>query len=205
MKTLPSLLAIEKNKLYTDSSWLILLDITFTDSTVLNLVRNTENITWKGTEYTAFPFELEAIANSGKGELPLVQLSVSNVTRIIQGYLEPLNGGVGSLVVFHVVNSEYLSEDSSALDMSFVVLSVNLSASWAVFSLGAPSPIRRRFPLIRYIANHCNWQFMSAECAYSGSIPSTGCDRTFDNCRLFNNTKRFGGYPGINSSGVRFV
>lgn len=203
MKTLPSLLAIEKNKLNTDSSWLLLLDITLTSGLVLNLVRNTVNITWQGTEYTAFPFEVDAVSNSGKGELPTVQLSLSNVTRIIQGYLEPLDGAVGSTIDMHVVNSEYLDEDSSSMDMSFVVLSVTMSVTKIVFTLGAPSPLRRRFPLIRYIAGHCNWQFKSVECAYSGA--ATTCSRTFDYCDTLGNTVRFGGFPGINSNAIRFA
>lgn len=203
MKIIPSALAIEKNKLTTTGVWLILLDITLTSGLVLNIVRNNENVTWNGTEYSAFPFEIDAVSDSSKGELPTLQLSLSNVTRIIQAYLEELDGAVGSIVTMHVVNSSHLTEDSSTLDMSFVVLSVNTTAMKAVFTLGSPSPLRRRFPLTRYLANHCNWQFKSAECSYSGD--ATVCNRTYDFCYTLGNTRRFGGFPGIQSNSAKFA
>jgi lambda family phage minor tail protein L len=203
MKTLPAVLAIEKNKLTSTSSWLLLLDVTLTSGVVLNLVRNVIDIEWNGTTYSRFPFDIDSVSDSGKGELPTLQLTLSNVTRIIQAYLEPLDGAVGSTVDIHVVNSDYLSEDTSSLDMSFVVISVIMSASKAVFTLGAPSPFRRRFPLIRYIAGHCNWIFKGAECAYSGS--SATCNKTFEYCTTLGNTKRFGGFPGLKSNAIRFA
>jgi len=168
MKNLPANLIIEKNKLASPNPWLILLEITLTDETILRFVRNTEDITFSGNVYTAFPFELEPTKQDNKGEIPTVTLSVSNVTRVIQKYLDELEGGIGSTVKITVVNAAHLSENYSELEMTFDVLACHSTAQWVVFTLGAPNPLRQRFPLERYMALHCSFVFESAECSYTG-------------------------------------
>lgn len=173
MKTLPANLILEKNKLATPSAWLVLLKITLPDSTILRFVNNTENITFQGNPYTAINFTLDSTKSFGTGQIPTVQLSISNVTRIIQSYLESLDGAVDSEVLITVVNSAYLAENYAELEMLFSILSTKANAHYVIFELGAPNPLRRRFPQYRYIGKHCNWQFLSAECAYAGWAAST--------------------------------
>ena len=202
-KNLPANLILEKNKLATPNPWLVLLDIVLPDSTTFYLVKNTEDITFQGRTYTAINFEIEPTQHKTGGEIPTVTLRVSNVTRVLQAYLEDLNGAVGAGVTIRVVNSAYLSEDYSELEMTFDVLATQADAQWVTFTLGAPNPLKRRFPPYRYIAQYCNWEFKSRECNYQGS--ATSCNRTWDNCQALNNTKRFGGYLGLNPGGVRIA
>lgn len=168
MKTLPANLILEKNKLATPSAWLVLLKITLPDNTVLRLVNNTEDIVYQANTYTAINFNLESTKSSGTGQIPTVQLSISNVTRIIQAYLENLDGAVDSEVLLTVVNSAYLAENYAELEMLFSVLSTKANAQYVTFELGAPNPLRKRFPQYLFIGNHCNWRFLFAECAYAG-------------------------------------
>ena len=58
-------------------------------------------------------------------------------------------------------------------------------------------------PFIDFIAEHCNWEFKSAECGYNGPAPS--CNRTYDDCKKLGNTKRFGGFRGLAPGGFRIV
>ena len=204
MKNIPANLILEKNKLATGSAWLILLQITFSDNTILYLVRNNENITFQDNEYIAFPFELGDIKESSKGEIPSLSIKISNVTKAIQYYLEQFNGAIGSQIKIIVVNSSYLSEDYSELELDYEVTGASSNAQWVEFTLGIPNPLRKRFPLHRFIAEHCNWRFKSAECAYSG-VEFTTCDRTLKACRARDNTSRFGGFLGLSNIGVRLV
>jgi len=198
-------LIIEKNKLATAGAWIILLEITLTDgdSTVLRFARNTEDVVFDGNNYTAFPFEIEPTKQTSKGEIPTVTLRVSNVTRLIQPYLEDLDGGVGSIAKITVINTNHLNEDYSELEMTFDVLACQSSARWVTFTLGAPNPLRQRFPLNQFIALHCRWRFKSAECGYTGE--ETTCNRTLKNCRELGNSTRFGGFPGMRTGAVRVV
>ncbi|MEN6439767.1 MAG: hypothetical protein ABFD97_14425 [Syntrophobacter sp.] len=203
MKTLPSVIVREKNKLYTPDPWIALLEIRLSASTRLYFCSNNEDVVFGGQTYTAFPFYLEPTRLSSKGEIPTISLKVCNVTQLIHSYLEELGGAVGAEVVIRVINAGYLSEDYSELDMTFSVLSTQADAEWITFSLGSASPLRRRFPPCRFIALHCNWEFKGLECAYAGA--ETECDRTFKRCTALGNTGRFGGHPGLNLKGWRMV
>ncbi len=203
MKALPTTIVREKNKLYTPDPWIVLLHITLSAGVHLYFCSNNEDVTFNGQVYTAFPFFLDAAKQTSKGEIPTISLKVCNVTQLIHSYLEQLDGAVGAEVQIQVVNCGHLSEDFTELDMTFSVLSTEADAEWITFNLGAASPLRRRYPAYRFIALHCNWDFKSFECGYSGA--ETQCNRTFKRCDALNNTARFGGYRGLNLKGWRMV
>lgn len=203
MKNLPIALILEKNKLATPNPWLFTLDVAFPDETNLYLVNNTENITFQGRTYQAFPFQIEAMKQSSKGEIPTLVLRVSNVSRLLQAYLEQYNGAVGATVLLRVINAAYLAEDYAELEMPFDIIDTGTDAMWVTFTLGAPNPLRSNFPHYKYLGEHCNWQFKSFECAYNG--PSEVCQRTLLYCRQLNNSNRFGGFPGLSGYGVRLA
>src|SRR5690554_914294 len=89
MRDLSAIAKLEKNKISSTGAWLILLEIQF-QGTTIRVVNNNEDIEWpegSGTTWVAFPFELGDIGENSKGELPSLQVKVSNVTRVIQQYL----------------------------------------------------------------------------------------------------------------------
>lgn len=203
MKSLPAVIVHEKNKIATASAWIVLLDIVISPTSTFFLCSNNENVSFGGHTYEAFPFDLEPHEESNKGEIPTLTLKVANVTQLIQEQLELNNGGVGASIKIRVVNSDYLTSDYSELEMEFSILSAQASAEWLTLTLGAPNPLRIRFPPYRYIANHCHWEFKSAECAYTGG--ATVCDRSYERCVELNNTPNFGGYRGLTQKGWRVV
>lgn len=204
MKSLPLALRQAKNVFGQTSPWLMLLTVTLPapNNTVFRLVPNTEDIVFEGQTYTAFPVEIDLPDESSKGEIPSLSLRVSNVTRVIQGHLEALNGANGTTVKLVIVNAGLLTENYAELTMDFEVLSSSYNSQWITFKCGASNPLRRRF-LDKYFATHCNWQYKSVECA-SASADAT-CDRTLTTCRAKNNAPRFGGYPGLDAGGLRLV
>ncbi len=203
MKNLPANLIIEKNKIASTSPWIVLLEIKVSDTEILRICNNTEDITFQSNTYYAMPFDISATQSNAKGEIPTVTLQVSNVSRMLQPYIEQYAGGVGMQVKLIVVNASYLSENYSELEMVFDILATEADANWVYFTLGTPNPLRRRFPQYRYIAEHCQWNFKSAECGYTGA--ATECKRTFEWCRLLGNTKKFGGYKGLSGGYLRIV
>lgn len=203
MKTLPANVILEKNKIATTGAWLLLLDITLADASVIRLARNNENVTFQSNTYTAFNFDIDSTKNNGRGEIPTVTLRVSNVSQLLQAYVEDANGGVGFTVKLWVVNSALLSENYAELAMTFDVLACESDSKWITFTLGAPNPLRRRYPLYRAIANSCNWTFKGRECNYSGAVAT--CKRTLADCRSKNNSARFGGRPGLAGNGVKLT
>lgn len=201
MKSLPSVVVQRKNTIATASAWIVLLDISI--STTFYLCSNNESVSFGGHTYEPFPFDLDPHEENNKGEIPTLSLRVANVTQLIQEQIEENNGGVGSSIIIRVVNSDYLTSDYSELEMEFSILAAEASAEWLTLTLGAPNPLRRRFPPHRYIANHCHWDFKSVECGYSGN--ATVCDRSWERCEELNNTPRFGGYRGLTTKGWRVI
>ena len=87
--TLSSIAIEEKNKLSTDSLWYLAMKVTIPGSTptIVYVVKNTEDITWAGQTWQAFPFEIDPIAAGNKGEVPRVDVRISNVNRVLEGYV----------------------------------------------------------------------------------------------------------------------
>lgn len=209
MKNLPIALILEKNKLATANPWLVTLDVTFPApyTTPIYLVANTEDIDFGGNTYTAFPFKLDVL----DGDNPTLKLMLSNVTRVLQAYLEELDGAVGATVLLRWINAAYLTEDYAELELEFEVLESIADAQWVTFTLGTDNLLRSNFPEYRYLAGHCNWvrNYKGVECAYDGAL--TTCLGTLDDCRLHINldgsinATRYGGFPGLSGGGVRFA
>jgi phage-related protein len=69
--------------------------------------------------------------------------------------------------VFATDESGEQSVWTQALAFTYEVLGCTADSTWVTFTLGAPNPLNRRFPLYKYISNHCNWKFGNDECNYS--------------------------------------
>lgn len=202
MLNLPLALRTEKNKLISTAPWLLLLTVTLPDTSVIRLVRNTEDVTFGGNVYTAFAFELGEVGNGGDGRIQGVSLRVANPERALQPYLEANDGLIGCAVTIAVVHADNLGSDYSELTLNYEILAAEPKSDWIAFTLGAENPLRRRFPLYVAIPFSCNWQFGGDECAYAGT--ATSCARTLAACRTLGNSARFGGRPGIIGA-ARFV
>lgn len=208
-KAISTVLKQEKNDIGSVNPWLITLDITLKDSTILYFVRNNENITFQTHEYIAANFEIDAAEEDAKGTIPTVSLRVCDMQQVLEPYLQAQEGATGSKVTIRVINAAYLAEDYADLELSLEVLTTKSKAGWVTFNLGVPSPFRKRFPLYRTRGNFCNWvrgynaSPRWAECGYSG--PLTTCRGTLEDCRAHNNSKRFGGQPGLTGGGLKIA
>ncbi len=205
MTELPASLIAEKNKLSSTAPWILLLEITLTDAgpTILRICNNKEDISFEGNVYTKFNFQLGIVESGIEGQIPVVRLKVSNVTKFLQPYLNDLDGGMGSTIKIILVNTDHLAEDYSELEMSFTVMDCMASTYWVEWSLGMANPLNSRFPQYRYLANHCPWDFKGLECGYVGG--ESDCNHTLSDCVERSNTAFFGGQLGMKSGGLRLV
>jgi phage-related protein len=198
----------EKNKLSSTSPWLILFELTISPGDVLRLVSNTESITYQGNVFSPFPMQIRAPVQDLAGTIPQLTVIVANTDRQMQAQIEGINGAVDKEVKLIIVNAGYLTEDYSEFESQFKVLGAVADNKVVSFNLGMKSPTYRRFPLFRMMGYHCNWVFKGIECGYSGQTES--CDHTLKTCRILTGTVdkgavRFGGFPGLQTMGVRFV
>ncbi len=205
--TLPVNLTEEKNKIASPNPFIVLIDfiIPAPVSQTFYLACNNEDIIFQGHTYTALPIEIDATKQSMKGTIPSVTLKLCNVTRFMRYYIELADGAIGSEIKLYVVNTEYLTEDYSELELDFIVTGSSFDAYWIYLTLGPPNPLRRRFPLHRYLADRCRYvsYFKGAECKYAGA--DTTCLGRLKDCQDKNNSENFGGFPGCGSASVRIA
>lgn len=204
MLPLSTVAIAEKNKLANTGAFLVLIQITLPDDTVIRVCSNTENITWPssgGHTYVAFPFEMDVIGESAKGEKPQVVIRVGNVTRQMIAYMEMAGGGIKSEVIIRVVHSAHLNLADPEIELAFECVDAWADNKWANFVLGAPSPHDKRWPRNRIMKSFCRYKvFKAARCGYAGA--GTECDRTLTLCRDLENSGRFGGAPGVGQKGL---
>jgi len=213
MLPLSSIAIAEKNKLGTDSVFLLLLEITIPGvGTPIRIVGNNEDITWRTYTWQAFPFELDEISDGNKGEVPRVDLRVSNVSRAMEVYLADYdtytkaNGYSPVTVSIFVLNSKNLASTVPEVEHIFELTQPKTNSQWATFTLGADNPFSRRFPVHRILKQHCRFVFKDAFCGYAGATAT--CDKTLLACRSMaggSNSARFGGFLGVGASGLRIA
>lgn len=148
---------LEKNKLSSDKPWILLLEVQLSASvpgSMVRFARNTEDVVFGGKLYQKFNFELDSLEEKGQAELPQVVLRVSNVSRILEGFLTAYSGGVGATVNLYVVNEANTGGEPD-LAMQFTIVTSSADANWVTFELGADNPMRKPFPRHYYLATSC--------------------------------------------------
>jgi phage-related protein len=209
--------ALHKREIASTAPWHVFLtvypDYVNAPDVVLRLAREPDDVVYQGNTYIAFSFDFDAIWDKSSGELQALRLTVCNVNRLVQGYLEQYGGGVGAQVEIRVVSAKDITSPPAQLFI-FEVTNTMADAQWATFTLGAANPMLRAFPKFLYFRNYCNWLFNTpdmqnacdprgAPCGYYGALAT--CQRTLEDCRVHSNSARFGGFPAIDTQGFRAV
>lgn len=190
MRVFSEAAVLEKNRLASDAPFLIFLEIENKEIGVIRLVRNTENIMWQGSEWQAFPLDIETSGEDGK-TIPALNVKVSNCGGIIQTYLQQYNGLVDSEVRLMVALASNLENPSPEFALDFLIKSASYDESWVTFCLSASAELMNRFPAHRYINNFCPFRCGDLRCGYIGAGV---CVNTLETCLI---PSRFGGEPGI--------
>lgn len=194
MRTLSTAALIEKNKIAGSGAWLVLLEIQLTET--IRLVGNNEDILWDSQTWQAFPFELDTIGETGKGEIPAVAVKVSNITGEIQTKLEAADGANGTPVIIRVINTEASTSTECELELAFVLDSTSYDEKQITFRLTGANCLTRRVPPRRYLKNFCPFIYGGIQCGVSAGTLAAypTCGRTIADCLTRSNDARFGGF-----------
>ncbi len=184
MLSLSSAAIIEKNKLSTNTNWIILLEIALTTGETIRVCRNNDDITWDDETWIAFPFQMDDLSEQSANEVPQISIMVGNQTKAMQTYIENADGGIGAEVTIRVIY-KYKDEDptdDAEIEMSFTCTGCTATSEWVTFTLGTGNPFRKRYPKHRVFKNICRWKFKSDQCGYTGTSYTT-CNKTLSDCR----------------------
>lgn len=213
-RILSSTAIAEKNKLASGVVWLLMLEITIPGvSEPVRVVANNEDVTWRGYTWQKFRFEMEPVGEESKGEVPQLEIRVSNVNRLIEVYLQNYDSycktnGISPITLnIYVVLSNNLGNTTPEAEYLYDLKKPKADEMWATFVLGATNTFNRRYPVARLQKNTCQYRKYNYPAGNSSlcgaSSAYTTCDRTLSACRTRNNSIRFGGSPGVGAGGIR--
>ncbi len=195
---------IEKNKVTSDGTWILLLEINYESEDSIRVCLNNETITWNSYTWLPAIFTLSGIIETKDGEIPSIPLCIYDLGRNIIPLLEKYDGGIGAEVIIRVVHSKYLSNTTPELEEVTEIISASVDDSTKIeFKLGSENLVDRACPQGRYLKNQCRFIFKGADgrCGYTGA--ETECNRTFSRCKELSNTTRYGGFLGVGTIGVQ--
>tara|TARA_B100002049_G_scaffold227985_1_gene202133 strand:+ start:701 stop:1327 length:627 start_codon:yes stop_codon:yes gene_type:complete len=204
MKTFSIAQSVEKARIESGVPFLAFLDVQLYSPDlnevvdVMHVVLNDEDVVYQGLTYRQAIFDLSV--TKGKGESNQVTLSVVDYDSSIQRMVDPLGGAVGSVVTLTICAANALDDQPELVEV-FEVLEGDSSGYEIQWKLGAENALTKVFPRRRQMRTRCGWRYKGPDCGYTGSKPS--CDLTLkgeNGCRAHNNARRFGGFPGINTS-----
>jgi phage-related protein len=171
MLPLSSNAIIEKNKINSSETWLLLLEINYENESPIYLCLNNETVTWPsagGNDYLPAIFNLSGIVETKDGETPSIPLTIFDLNRTLIPILEEYDGGIGAEVIIRVVHSAYLNNATPEFEESTEIIDVSIdSKAQVTFKLGAEDLRNRVCPLQRYLKNNCRFIFKKAQLSFT--------------------------------------
>ena len=152
--------------------------------------------------YVAFPITHDNMGENTSGQIDTVKISVANVSRLIQAYLE-IYDLRGRKISIKTVWANQLGDNEAFIDHSYYVDSYTADQDTAVFTASSKFDVlERQLPGRSYSRTACAWapRFKGVECGYVGS--ETTCDGTLQRCRQLNNVLRYGAQPAVPSQKI---
>lgn len=214
-RTLPASFILEKNKLYNENPWLMLIELQVSSTSSFYLTNSMTSITSNGDVFDPYPITLDKIPSSDEGDLTNVRITISNITRELMTYVEESDGLVGKTLLLQIFNAANLndtySEKLEVFSSGCTVGSIEIEASYFMLETAT-------FPGAFFVRDYCMWEFGSAECGvdtsniniFNPSVDSTCTKRKSGNfgCIFWgtressagvtvNHPKRYGGFPSI--------
>lgn len=185
---------LEKNKLSNDMPFLLLVEVKHPSlDEPVRLARNTDDVDWQGQIWYKFPVDVDNLTQDGK-EVPSLNLKISNVSGIIQSYVQKNNGFVDADVTLYVVHAAHLDNPVPEFSITLTNNMTQYDEQWITFSLTSDKDFTWQYPPNKYNRDFCRWKFKSVRCGYNGNADI--CNGTLATCRI---PARFGGEPGVDS------
>lgn len=163
----------------------------------LNLAEWNEDITFDDVPYPKFPIKHDEISDNSQGQTPSIKISIANVSRLIQYYLETYDWH-NKKVRIRLVWLDEIDDPDCKFDFIYYIDSYVATEKVAEFILlPKVDVLQLTLPRRTYSRNYCQWRFRGTECGYSNGEQS--CNKTRQRCKGLGNYDRFGGFPSIPS------
>lgn len=163
-----------------------------------------QNVTFDGITYNKFPITHDKISENADGAIDSNQVQLSNISRLIEYYLQNYDLR-GKKVSVKLVDADMLDDPDAYIEFSNYIDSYTSNVKDVIFNLTSKfNLIGLSLPTKLWLKDYCQWEFASPairalgrgdECGYTGE--ETECDRTWQRCQALGNSRRFLGARGI--------
>lgn len=183
-------------------------------STAVNFEFNVDGI----TPHVWHPFHIafDDFSETKRGDLPQMQIGVSNVTLELMSYIDAAEGLTDQAIRMLIVNTADLSQSDYRIQWEGEIALCVVDQATALFTLGRPRLNSASFPaervttqcgVVRYGDSTCGYVIPDAPGETVGTGFST-CGRLLDDCRRRGDDEvarglvrlhpgRFDGFPGV--------
>ncbi len=159
-------------------------------------------VTYDGKTYEPQSIKHTEISQSSDGKLNDVTLTIGNLDRQIQYYIEQYNLMGKKVTIRHILADKDASIKGD-LRTVFTIKGAKTNRSTAAFTLSVGIDfVKAQVPARRMFARFCSHQFKDENCRYSGT--QTTCSKTFSECKRKGNIRNFGGFPAILNERIYF-
>jgi len=171
--------------------WLVEAEIPSSPLTRIRLTSNNNALTFgealDGTPNTYWPYPMKVggITRTKAGDLPQIQVAISNSAKDVMEYMVEYNGLVGQPAAVRLVNLGNLQDYENQLPFQGEIITTEASHQAVTFSIGRFNVKSLRFPRQRFVAHHCRFQFGAPPCGYDRDHPTatySTCGRTYPEC-----------------------
>lgn len=201
-KSVPPEFNTEKNKLKNRPVHLFTL-YAYDGSTNLYLNDSPADVTFNGQTYSRFPITFDVIGENNAGQIDQINVTLGNVSRLIQGYLEQYDLR-RKKVSIKTVWLDQLGDTDNLIDDIYYIDSYTADQDNVGLVLTSKFDVLDiSLPLRHYSRNYCQWKFKGTECGYAGA--DSTCKKTKADCKARaggSNFARFGGFPSIQPNRV---
>lgn len=161
MRSVPEAYTIEKNKPYNEPIFLYIIQLDSTITKYYCSYKSDTPIVFDGQEYEWFPISHDPVSENTTGEIDKINVTLSNVSRLVRLYLEQYNGLRRCKVIIRQVFLNLLDDPTAKIDDTYTVSQVScdtqngsliLSSKLDILSVNLPGRIytRNDFPGIPY-------------------------------------------------------
>jgi lambda family phage minor tail protein L len=184
-RTLDPQYLTKKNAQTNEPIWLFRVNIDPADLTQdLFLAAYSDNVEYfKGDDsessgysaqtYTKFPIKHDGIGENTEGQIDSLRVTVANVSREMQAYVELHSGLRGNKVTIWHVFYDLLSDMDAHTEFIFYVDSCRCDQNAIEFTLSTKFDILSiEVPRRKYYRNRCQWTYKGSGCYVAGSPPS---------------------------------
>ena len=171
------------------------VDVDGNPCSTLCFTSHNEDILYEGKTYKGSVISHDGETQDASGKVTETQLLIGNYDRLIQSYISLYKLERKKVIISSLV----LNASNGVVWTSgaeFRVKSIYVKDDFATFTLSSGLDVLSiTFPnrIIRGL--FCRWKFKGYECKYSGT--DTECALTWNDCIAKQNTRNFGGAPGI--------